>query len=332
MNADGDMWTSATVRNWESFGYTYPELEGNPSNESLTLKINRLYKPTTNGLVNSTIGTPLSRSRNETNATADALDWYCEVNMPSDIQASYSVRAFLGAPSNNSKDWPLDPNYVGQVASLAGPQSKSNVTITANIGLTQKLMDKYRAGKLKSLDKTTVQEYLDREFYWRVQRVDLTEISQGELPASLNVTLMSVPVHLPDSELEVPVWTGGFDYHQNITGNPPSAAASNSTSIVSSTKVVSQTIGISVTASSTPTSSVYIASEPGGIAGTSWGKVSLSSTAGTNESTGTLAAASSTVTDAPDAPNQTTIVEVVNGITRTRVETKIVYVTMTVAG
>ncbi|KAF2651031.1 Di-copper centre-containing protein [Lophiostoma macrostomum CBS 122681] len=329
MNADGDMWTSTTVRNWKSFGYTYPELEGNPSNESLTLQINRLYKPATNGLVNSTVGSPMARSRNGTNATTDALDWYCEVNMPSDIQMSYSVRAFLGAPSNNSKDWPLDPNYVGQVASLAGPQAKSNVTITANIGLTQKLMDKFKAGELKSLEKSVVQEYLEREFYWRVQRVDLTQISHSELPAGLNVTLMSVPVHLPDSELEVPVWTGVFDYHHNITGNPPAAAISNTSTILSSAQASIETAVVSGLASSASTS-VYTASEPGGIAGTS--RVRASSNRAVSTRRGTATAALSTVTDAPDAPNQTTIVEVVNGSTRTRVETEIVYVTMTVAG
>lgn len=35
------------------------------------------------------------------------------------------------------------------------------------------------------------------------------------------MTVFSVPVHLPQSELEVPTFAGDFEYHPDIHGNPP---------------------------------------------------------------------------------------------------------------
>ncbi|KAF2866880.1 common central domain of tyrosinase-domain-containing protein [Massariosphaeria phaeospora] len=219
MNAKGDMWTSTTSRNWTSFGYTYPELATNPSNDSLTLAINNLYKPATQGLnKNNTLAT-LNLDPN--NRTADAVDWMAEVTMPSDIQITYSVRAFLGAPHVDPKNWPTDPNYVGQVASLSSPRMDSDVMVTANIVLTDKLAEKFKAGELKSLKKGDVAAYLKTEFHWRIQQVDLSEIPRTNPPHGLNVTVFCVPVHLPHSETEVPVWTGPFEYKPAIDGNPP---------------------------------------------------------------------------------------------------------------
>ncbi|KAF2471888.1 Di-copper centre-containing protein, partial [Lindgomyces ingoldianus] len=215
MNAKGDMWTSSTVISTDSFGYTYPELVGNPSNSSLTATINRLYKPQTQGLNNNNTLTTL-RKRND---TADAIDWMAEINMPSDIKATYSVRAFLGDfDTENAKNWPTDPNYVGQVASLASPRMESDVIVTANIVLTDKLAAKYKDGELKSLEKEHVMEYLNEHFHWRIQKADLCEIHKNNTPAGLNVTVLSVPVHLPHSEFEVPTWIGDFEYHPDIMG------------------------------------------------------------------------------------------------------------------
>ena len=67
----------------------------------LTLSINKLYKPQTQGLNNNNTLTTLGIY----NTSADAIDWLAEVNMPSDIQISYSVRAFLGEPDKDPKNW-----------------------------------------------------------------------------------------------------------------------------------------------------------------------------------------------------------------------------------
>lgn len=217
MNALGDMWTSATVRNWTAFGYTYPELVSNPSNDSLTLAINNLYKPQTQGLNNNNTITTLDVS----NKSADATDWMVEVNMPSDIQISYCVRAFLGAPSSDPKNWPTDPNYIGQVASLSSPRMDSDVIVTASIVLTDALAQKAKTGELSSLDEASVTAWLQENFHWRIQAVDFSEIPRSSPPKGLNVTVLSVPVHLPRNDTDVPRWTAPFSYKPHIDGNPP---------------------------------------------------------------------------------------------------------------
>jgi tyrosinase len=223
MNADpGTVWTSNLVRDWEHFGYTYPELEGKPSNDSLTITINRMYQKKSQGLQNSTTQSLRFRTRNGETKKADAWQWMAEVNLPSDIQTTYSVRAFLGAPNADPKKWATDPNYVGQVASLASPRldMDSDIIVTANIALTNRLQDKFEAGELKSLERRDVQAYLKENFYWRIQKADSTEILRNQPPAGLNCTVFSVPVHLPESEIDVPVFAGDFEYDQEIDGRP----------------------------------------------------------------------------------------------------------------
>lgn len=225
MNALGDMWTATTSRNWTSFGYTYPELITSPSNQTFTATLNKLYKPSTQGLSNSTNTTvPASGTgsgNNTVNSTTKAIDWLCEVKMPTNIQISYSVRAFLGEPGADPKNWPTDPNYVGQLASMSSPRIKSDVIITGNIVLTERLAQKHQSGELKSLNKDDVAAYLKANFSWRIQALDYSEIPRNNPPAGLNVTVFNVPVSIPKSDDEVPTWDGKIEYNHDIEGNPP---------------------------------------------------------------------------------------------------------------
>lgn len=221
MNARGDMWTSTTSRNWTSFGYTYPELMSNPSNQTLTSTLNKLYKPATQGLNNTDATVPAPGSGAGNNSTAKAIDWLCEVKMPTDIQISYSVRAFLGEPDADPKNWPTDPNYVGQLASMSSPRMNSDVIVTGNIVLTERLAQKHQSGELNSLNKEDVAAYLKANFSWRIQALDYSEIPRNNPPAGLNVTVFNVPVSIPESDDEVPTWDGEAEYNTEIEGNPP---------------------------------------------------------------------------------------------------------------
>ncbi|EUC44489.1 hypothetical protein COCMIDRAFT_98124 [Bipolaris oryzae ATCC 44560] len=224
MNALGDMWTSTTSRDWTAFGYTYPELVGNPSNKTLTSTINQLYKPQTPALPisnstqpgNTTLPAPVGK-----NATLPATEWSCEVNMPANIHISYAVRAFLGEPSSNPADWPTDDNYIGQLASMSSPLSNSALTVTGNIGLSQALMRKHESGQLKDLKKETVEAYLKENFSWRIQALDLTEIPRNKPPPGLNVTIRNVAISIPKSDTQVPISHGNVQYNTDIRGNPP---------------------------------------------------------------------------------------------------------------
>jgi tyrosinase len=225
MNALGDMWTATTSRNWTSFGYTYPELMSSPSNQTFTATLNKLYKPSTQGIGDSTNATTpvpdIGSGGNATKITTKAIDWLCEVKMPSDIQISYSVRAFLGEPDADPKNWPTDPNYVGQLASLSSPRMNSDVIVTGNIVLTSRLAQKHQSGELKSLSKEDVAAYLKANFSWRIQALDYSEIPRNNPPAGLNVTVFNVPVSIPKSDDEVPTWDGEVEYNHDIEGNPP---------------------------------------------------------------------------------------------------------------
>ncbi|KAL6707713.1 hypothetical protein ACN47E_003834 [Coniothyrium glycines] len=220
MNALGDMWTSTTVRNWTSFGYTYPELAGSTSNDTLTASLNKLYKPRTSGLNNTNINVP-TPGGDVSDTTTQATDWLCEIHMPTDIKISYSVRVFLGEPNADPINWPTDPNYVGQLASMSSPRMNSSVIVTGNVVLTDMLAKKKASGELKGLSKGEVQAYLKANFFWRIQALDFSEIPRNNPPAGLNVTVFSVPVLIPESDTEVPTWNGNVEYHAEIDGNPP---------------------------------------------------------------------------------------------------------------
>lgn len=226
MNALGDMWTSTTSRNWTSFGYTYPELMSSPSNQTFTSTLNKLYRPATQGLNNTTNTTSpapgQSIGNNSTmNSTTKAIDWQCEVNMPTDIKISYSVRAFLGEPDANPQNWATDPNYVGQIASMSSPRMDSDVIVTGNIALTERLAQKHQAGELKSLSKEDVAAYLKEHFSWRIQALDYSEIPRDNPPKGLNVTVYNVPISIPHTDDEVPSQDGDVEYNDDIEGNPP---------------------------------------------------------------------------------------------------------------
>lgn len=220
MNAKGDMWTSNTIRNWTVFGYTYPEMMDSPNNASFTASLNKLYKPVTQGIGNYTNATlPGLPDKNST--TTQATDWRCKINMPSNIKVSYSVRVFLGEPDADPKNWPTDPNYVGNLATLSSARMDSNLIVTGNIGLSEKLAAKYQAGELKSLAKDDVAAYLKEKFTWRIQAVDFSEIPRTSPPAGLNVTVFSVPVEIPESDEEVPVYNGDREFKPEIEGIVP---------------------------------------------------------------------------------------------------------------
>ncbi|KAK7186486.1 hypothetical protein PSPO01_07443 [Paraphaeosphaeria sporulosa] len=222
MNANGDMWTSNLVRNWTSFGYTYPELAENPLNTTLTTTINKLYKPHTQGLDSS--NSTGNSSGPVTNSSMKATDWNAQVKMPADIQVSYSVRCFLGEPSSDPTQWPTDPNYIGQVATTSSPRMSSNITFASTVSLTEKLYKKFQAGELTSLADEAVSAFLEKNFHWRIQALDYTEIPRSSPPKGLNVTVFNVPISIPKNDTDVPKWTGSKEFKPQIHGNPPKSA------------------------------------------------------------------------------------------------------------
>lgn len=187
------MWNSDLARKWEFFGYTYPEIQSGPDNDTLTENINKLYQGKTQGLNKNSTITPLDAespiTSRDTQAVgpneADAIDWMAEIKMPSDLDITYSVRAFLGAPSDDPKKWPTDKNFTGQVASLTSPRQDSDTILTANIMLTDKLADKFDNDEFEDLKQETVAAWLKDNFYWRIQETVSRSNSSCSLPPAL---------------------------------------------------------------------------------------------------------------------------------------------------
>jgi tyrosinase len=331
MNAQGDMWTSTTSRNWTSFGYTYPELMNNPSNDSLTVTINKLYKPQTQGLNNNNTISTLGLN----NQSADAIDWLAEVHMPSDIKISYSVRAFLGKPDADPKKWATDPNYVGQVASLSSPRMESNVIVKASIGLTAKLAEKFAAGKLPSLERDDVAEWLKTNFYWRIQALDFTEIPRNNPPKGLDVTVFSVPVHLPHNETQVPEWSGELVYNPDIKGNPPTYDEGSLSNTTTTGPGFNETTGGFNTTSGewswniTDSDVEASASASISLGAETMTPISLPPLETPVPTAVTTDAPAAQVTEKPEEPVQTLLTTLANGVVSTHFVTEVVRVTVT---
>jgi tyrosinase len=92
-NARGDYHTSATVRQFENFKYTYPELVDNPDNSTLIARINALYQvPITEPFKHKRqeAAPPLAISAEEPRA------YLCSIEAPKSVAGTYKVELLLG--------------------------------------------------------------------------------------------------------------------------------------------------------------------------------------------------------------------------------------------
>jgi tyrosinase len=97
----------------------------------------------------------------------------------------------------------------------------SNITLTSNVALTEKLHKKFQAGELTSLTDEAVSAFLEKNFHWRIQALDYTEIPRSSPPKGLNVTVFNVPISIPENDTDVSQWTGSKNFKPEIRGNPP---------------------------------------------------------------------------------------------------------------
>ena len=193
-NTQGAFFTSNSARNVRNWGYTYPELVGNPSNATLRAKINTLYGSSTTSL----------KKRAEEDSSSDAPRAYLtEVKIPVN-GAQYSVRVSV------------DGTYVGSHNTVARPNIvDTGMVNTGSIDLTQILKKKFDDGKLKSLDSETVVAFLKDGLTYIVKEAG------AEIPAEsvkgLDVKVVSTEVVPPKTDSDFPEWVGGFVDHDEVT-------------------------------------------------------------------------------------------------------------------
>lgn len=183
------------MRSTKAFGYTYPELINNASSASVKSAINKLYgsKTGNDSLLSKRFfdfgePEPTLSERDAANKPAPPKRREYIANIVSDkfsCNGSYAVYVFLGTfDSSDPTCWPTAPNLVGTHAVFAmipqeahddGQKAKraalSGIQVTGTIPLTTSLLEKAKAGDMRSLKPEDVEDYMANNLQYRVARV-----------------------------------------------------------------------------------------------------------------------------------------------------------------
>lgn len=196
-NKAGDFWTSASVRDHTIFGYTYPELVGLSADETLVMRVNRLYGNDAKSQFSWKLGDPVPSASsgkaytyNERRSISVSSPqngpyqyrYHANIKMkkPS-AEGGSRVFVFLGstdaATTGSVYDatlWMRNASFVGftgfQTMGYAG-DALSTGDANGVVALTDALEDRLRSGELSSLDEDTVAQYLNENMSWRITTV-----------------------------------------------------------------------------------------------------------------------------------------------------------------
>lgn len=237
----GTLYTSNTVKNVTSFGYTYPELVSGKQSD-VKAAINALYGNTAGS---STVSSK-SKSKRETidnvgaaagvqdavdNNSGNSTQYICNiVSQKFAMNGSYAIYVFIGDVTNDTSQWATSENLVGTHAVFASltPASQAqaqamgmnqDLKVSGAIPLTTMLVNKVAAGSLASLDTATVEPYLTANLDWRVAMMDGTEIPVSDVP-DLSVSVVTAQVQPATSRDAFPKW-GAYKNLVNITAARP---------------------------------------------------------------------------------------------------------------
>lgn len=215
-NRQGTFWTSNSARTTTVFGYTYPELQDNPSNAQLRSRINNLYGPQAAGVSNSVArSAKVKRTPVLDEVVVDInlditpgqtlYEYVAQVQMPlNPLGGTYSVHVFIGEYDMSPSTWMTGANYVGSHSVLAMPGNIDTETIvTGEIVLTQPLLNKFNSGDISGLDQDTVQPYVKKNMQWAIEK-DGVMVDSSEVP-QVTVTLISNEVKAAANEASFPV-------------------------------------------------------------------------------------------------------------------------------
>ncbi|KAF2135447.1 uncharacterized protein K452DRAFT_323045 [Aplosporella prunicola CBS 121167] len=208
----GTFWTSASVRDTKVFGYTYPELVGNPSNSSLISTVKNMYPPSSGLAASNTASTA-----NVDGVGNTPIDYVANVTLARGaLGDSYAVEFALGNPTSDATTWSLDPGFVGSVAALAVTGVQSDALSSDTVMLTQALQSAFDSGELGSANEDDVLDYMKKNLRWRVLKGN-TVVPVEEVP-HLKIDVLSTKVRPAKSESEFPAWVGDMTSHPDING------------------------------------------------------------------------------------------------------------------
>jgi tyrosinase len=221
----GDFWTSNSVRDLTTFGYTYPELQSNDSN-AIKTAINNLYGSAT---------TNQKRSESST-AGEDQHLYQLNIRTPQNVlNGTYFIDFFhIGPSSPDPSTWGTDPNRIGSHISMAMQQPSfsyspsSQVMTSGVVPLNAYLEGLVASGQIADMCETTVIAYLADSVVWRVRNQLGVEVPVEDV-TDLKVSVVSVGVIPPPNISEFPQYVGEWKVHTGVTSGKPGGLHFNDT-------------------------------------------------------------------------------------------------------
>ncbi|KAI1433007.1 Di-copper centre-containing protein [Xylaria sp. CBS 124048] len=234
---DTSFWTSDMIRNHETFGYTYPEVDGKNRDEVIAA-INRLYtdySPATLALKRnreankgqSTEGMPRTSkvmasthesSRDmamDTIFTANSKgkfyhEWITNIVVNKHaLNSSFLIYLFVGAVPDDTSSWQTHDNLVGSLGIFANNDQQmgrvADGKVSGTVPLTSALMRMVADGYVPSLSPDDVNPFLRSALQLRVALTNGTSINATGVDG-LSVSIVSSEVTAPSTEYELPRW------------------------------------------------------------------------------------------------------------------------------
>ena len=207
----GTYYNSDDLRDTTTLGYVYADIA---SGESAAEIINNLYADDSSSASKRSEGSNTVTKYSAT-VTVDSLA----------MDGSFTLYLFDGEVSDdNTASWDESDSLLSTHGFFSGPQMDSDGTslVNAGISLTPALKERVAEGKLNSMSKDDVTEYLKDNLEWKVKSIDGTVVPASEVP-KLQVAITAADVEMPAAKDKMPVW-GDVETLPTITQDKPAGA------------------------------------------------------------------------------------------------------------
>lgn len=181
-NTSDTFWASAGISDTSKLGYSYPEFNGldlgnkEAVKDAIGKQVKALYdEPNLGG--SSAATNAASFALRPAGSGGGLLEWTARVESKQfELPISYTVLLFLGKVSDDTKEWPVSPYFVGSHSAFVNSAAQDcencrnnvNGVIEGYVHLNQGIL---RHSGLQSLEPDAVIPYLTENLQWRVLKV-----------------------------------------------------------------------------------------------------------------------------------------------------------------
>ncbi|KAL8967389.1 MAG: hypothetical protein Q9183_002944 [Haloplaca sp. 2 TL-2023] len=240
-DTSGNFLTSASVRNVEDFGYSYPEIQ-NKTQSEVKAAVNALYAASAGKSISRRqtveaqetevaplVAAGLSSDTPVENvpdppATGNYTEWLSNIRVAKDaIEQAFFIHIFLGDFNPDPKLWSREPNLVG-THSIITPyvmhrDPNKTTIVTGQIPLTRRLRADEQEGLVKLANETATKEYVTSNLHWRVTTMDDKDVPRDQV-ADLKISVVTADVQAAEADDQFPVW-GDFKVQTDVTNGRP---------------------------------------------------------------------------------------------------------------